>query len=1128
MENIIKQGYLKKSRPTAPGTGSNPANSFLQLFEPTRWFVFGLRIRRPYLEYYEKEQHVFSAQPINSFDLYPCTKVTYTLGRNNRNWTFCLFLQDRVLELTAESREVMLSWCRTLEHTLQNYGALKHVPSEHIYSDYPIKYKPKRSISPPPIDNRGLTTPTPPPSEPAPPIPDVIACGAAVRKPDVSEYCNSEMVASEKQESENDEPDTSEDDFVDEGFFMQKKMEAHTSSTLKLNSRLDNPLALQSRLAFTLPSRNFILPTDSESIPEIPVRPSRNKSKMSESTDHQYSQVVKIKSDHEADSEGVYEKVFDIADHNTLVEQSEETNDGMYETTFDVKDTKPLVKKMKNKKLTVELPKRKSQFEELEKISENRMSQNGLTDNFYSDFVISSQIKEDCCVNTDFKHNKMSSADKVDFENNNKKKENLYNNFDACLNTDADSSTTVNGDNSYVALAFESSNNSPIKPPRRSSKRASKNEDGYANLPVSKSDSKQLEGASCHLQENEAPPIVKSHGVKENIYDFGKCTDPTKNSDIIISKQSIKDDYENVNSPTENKNGSRKSKEVKTHSIPPPLNFDLIHAYKRSSSSSPDTPRRTPTNTCQLSTKAGLLDLPPSPTSPSTPVNDPNISFPSVSVINVSHKRQSTPSPKHHHSRQTSHSPKGRHSDVVTVSTQTDSKLLSHTSDSSNKENSKPSGQERPSSLEMIQMYDVVKAQPVRKNRGESLYSPVMNRNWFGSQPMPGVGSQPMPGVGSQPMPGVGSQPISVVDSQPVSKLAHEPNVDSFQPVIDSSIDTTYKVPKRARSVIQHEPQPTLFSRNLVSNGGSSSPSHDGFQFNVPSKQAVDNEDDDDDEKHEYEDATMRHGEPPLPPRRSKENMPFRSQSVYVPCNISEDPSRVILRQTSLRERQRITSGPGLVTVLPLKQSEIDILLEEQQSHGIIVKISPAACQKIALVDCLNGVWVVGWDCKHYPRLAESIHIGDEVAKINDVRVTSAHMARKVLKTCSTDQVDFVIKRLPYAHVMAIRRHQNGQKLGLQRFGGTAEITYVDPGGLAAEHGLSKHAKCIETEGYCNWWITEINNRPLNLSFKGSEIECKLNAVGKDISIVVHPSDFVKELKKQLRKMRNFKDYLAM
>lgn len=681
------------------------------------------------------------------------------------------------------------------------------------------------------------------------------------------------MVASKKEESENDEPDTSEDDFVDEGFFMQKKMEAHRSSTLKFDSILDNPLDLQSRLASTLPSRTFMLPIDSESIPEVPVRPPRNKPNLSASTDHQYSQVVKIKSDPEADSEGHYEKVFDFVDHNTLVEQSEETDDGMYETAFDVKDTKPLIEKRKKTGLKVELPKRKSQFEELEKISENRMSQNGLTENIYSDFhsVISPQIKDDFSVNTDFKHNKMSSADKVDVENNNEKKENLYDNFNACLNTDADSSAIVNEDNSYVALAYERSTNSPTKPPRRSSKRASKNEDCYANLPVSESDSRHLEGASCLLQENEAPPIVKSDGVKENIYDFGKCTDPTKNSDINISKQSVKKDYENVNSSTENRNGNRKSKEVK---IPPPLNFDLV--YKRSSSSSPDTPRRTPTNTDQLSTKATLLDLPPSPTSPSTPVNDPDINFPSAykSVINVSHKR---PSPKPRHSRQTSHSPKGRHSDVVTVSTQTVSKLSSHTSDSSNKENSNPPRQERPSSLEMIQMYDVVKTQPVRKNTGESLYSPVMNRNWFGSQPMPGVGSQH----------------FSVVDSQPVSKLAHEPNVDSSQPLIDSSIDTTYEVPKRARSVIQHEPQPTLIGRSLVSNGGSSSPSHDGFEFNVPSKQAVDNEEeDDDDEKHEYEDATMRHGEPPLPPRRNKPTVPFRSQSVYVPCNISQDPSR--------------------------------------------------------------------------------------------------------------------------------------------------------------------------------------------------------------------------------------------
>ena len=42
--------------------------------------------------------------------------------------------------------------------------------------------------------------------------------------------------------------------------------------------------------------------------------------------------------------------------------------------------------------------------------------------------------------------------------------------------------------------------------------------------------------------------------------------------------------------------------------------------------------------------------------------------------------------------------------------------------------------------------------------------------------------------------------------------------------------------------------------------------------------------------------------------------------------------------------------------------------------------------------------------------------------------------------------------------------------------------------GLSAEYGLTKQAKCINGEGTCNWWITEINNRPLNLSFKGNEV----------------------------------------
>ncbi|XP_052101427.1 uncharacterized protein LOC127735318 [Mytilus californianus] len=1145
MDNVIKQGYLKKSRPTAPG--SNPANSFLQLFEPTRWFVFGLRNRRPYLEYYEKEQHVFTAQPINNFDLYTCKKVTYTLGRNNRNWTFCLFLEDRVLELTADSREVMLSWCRTLEHTLQNYGALKHVPSEHIYSDYPVRYKPKKSASPPPIEDRDSATPTPPPSEPAPPVPQENGFVPLQRRAG-AEYCNSDWVVPEKPESENSEPDTSEDDFVNEEFFKQKRLEAFSSNTLKPISKTDNPIVLHSRSVASLPMRSYSLPAEySNDTPQLPARPHRNKPVTADTSEPQYSQVNKFKPKPEADSEDVYESAFDFDDQssqsnhsnrNTLTEQSyditDDSDEGLYEAAFDVKDTQPLFEKKMSDPI-VELPKRKSKLKDIDELSsEKRKSQIAVEENVYSGFNCEEQNddgkfvdkKADLANNNIKNENIYSNTNSTDIpvskghskENTsqNQNKDHIYSNTDACIIAEATSKETMTNDEESQGTA------SPVKPPRRNSRNASKKkvDAGYANFDkLGSNNPKKV--TDKHEQTVEAVPLpVRPLAVKENIYDFGKCLPPPVNK----NDQSKSELYSNLNSIS---HGSADFKLSSKYAIPPPLNLNFDHT--RSDSSSPETPRRLidaikmPPKFEPISTKNGLEDLPPSPTSPSTPVNDPGLVFPTVhkSIIDVtdmSHKKQSTPSPKPRHSRPTSHSPKIRHSDKVVKEAQ-------------NVPLPKPrlaSGkQERPRSLIMPQQYDYMSSvhQPIRKNTGEALYSPVLNKKWFGSQPMPGISSHPKAVVASQPMLNVSSNPASNIASQPVLKTG-------FQPISMETTDEIYQVPKRARSVKQkHEPQPTFISRDIESNALGSSPSHDGFQFNVPKRQmSGDDNEDEDNDSHDYEDATMRHGEPPLPPRRTTAAaLNNRSQSVYVPCNINPEASnKVIVRQTSLRERQRISSAPGLVTVLPLKQSEIDILQEEQQSHGIIVKISPAACQKIALVDSFNGVWIIGWDFKHYPRLSESIHIGDEVTKINDLRVTNAHMAKKALKSCNTEQMDLVIKRLPYAKVMAIRRHQTGENLGLQRLGGTAEITYVDPSGLTAQHGLTKYAPCVESDGTCNWWITEINNRPLNLSFKGNEIEAKLNAVGKDISIVVHPSDFIKELRRQLKKMRNFKDFLAV
>jgi hypothetical protein len=60
----------------------------------------------------------------------------------------------------------------------------------------------------------------------------------------------------------------------------------------------------------------------------------------------------------------------------------------------------------------------------------------------------------------------------------------------------------------------------------------------------------------------------------------------------------------------------------------------------------------------------------------------------------------------------------------------------------------------------------------------------------------------------------------------------------------------------------------------------------------------------------------------------------------------------------------------------------------------------------------------------------------------------------------------------------------------------------------------------------CSWTLTEINGRPLNLCSKEGEARDRLNAVGKAVSILIQPTEFVKLLKKQIKSIRGYKDYL--
>ncbi|KAK7109348.1 hypothetical protein V1264_013402 [Littorina saxatilis] len=234
--------------------------------------------------------------------------------------------------------------------------------------------------------------------------------------------------------------------------------------------------------------------------------------------------------------------------------------------------------------------------------------------------------------------------------------------------------------------------------------------------------------------------------------------------------------------------------------------------------------------------------------------------------------------------------------------------------------------------------------------------------------------------------------------------------------------------------------------------------------------------------------------------------------------------------ENHLRQRMRLDREHSVHSVVSLKQSQAEILRQEMELPGVTVTVTEHAAQGIAFVDCADSVCMVGWIQKDFPSLHGKFHIGDQLISICNVKVTSAAMAHKMLKHPKSDMVEMLVKRIPHAVVLAIRREAEGQNIGIKRNGGTAEIQYVDPNGLAAGNGLPLHApKVLEPEsaGRTTWVLTEINSRHLSLFFKDSEIEHRLNAVGREISVVVQPADYIGELKKQLKKMKNYKNYIV-
>ncbi|XP_023163636.2 mucin-17 [Drosophila hydei] len=214
---------------------------------------------------------------------------------------------------------------------------------------------------------------------------------------------------------------------------------------------------------------------------------------------------------------------------------------------------------------------------------------------------------------------------------------------------------------------------------------------------------------------------------------------------------------------------------------------------------------------------------------------------------------------------------------------------------------------------------------------------------------------------------------------------------------------------------------------------------------------------------------------------------------------------------------------------LTLREQQVMQLRREiMHPGGVRLNLRRKDCVgSIAWVDAFGGVWIAGWKQKEHPVLYNALHIGDQLLSIAGVSISSAAEANKIIRNTNTLFVEVLLRRIPFGRAYAIRRDRDGQCLGLIRDGNTSTIVDVVPNSLAARHGLPPKTQSCDGSTLTFWILTEINGRPLNLFFKDLEIRDRLNSVGRDISILVQPSDLITKLKKQLKSLRGYKDYLV-
>ncbi|CAG9535481.1 unnamed protein product [Cercopithifilaria johnstoni] len=191
--------------------------------------------------------------------------------------------------------------------------------------------------------------------------------------------------------------------------------------------------------------------------------------------------------------------------------------------------------------------------------------------------------------------------------------------------------------------------------------------------------------------------------------------------------------------------------------------------------------------------------------------------------------------------------------------------------------------------------------------------------------------------------------------------------------------------------------------------------------------------------------------------------------------------------------------------------------------------VQPFICvQHIAYVDFGGKVWVAGWTSIAEKYLAGQLFVGDQLVRIADVDIYNTQQIPFIFSTTKTGlSVNIAIQRVPHGTIYILQKTKQKFDTGLILDKHRIKLADVLEGSPAWKAGIRASVPAVTRTGTTPACITCVDKHALNIFSEDDEVFKQIDTLPLSVfTVMVQPYDFVKLMKRSLKKLKNVNDFV--